>query len=350
MARRQKFRTTDMYEEYEDIDEAYWDRRSSKPKPKKASADLISGVVLRSLGHHYEVRTSVEDEYGVRHHVRLCEVRGRLLQERTKDTLIAAGDRVMIKPHGADKGLIEEVEPRQSVLSRQQPGVNVPAEDVILANPDQALIVFAVTRPDPHLRMLDRFLVIAEANLLPTIICVNKIDLVDIDYAKQIFSPYEKIGYRVIYASAEDSLGLEELEAILTDRITVVTGPSGVGKSSLINALHPGLALDIGNLRDFMNKGKHTTRTAQLLPLPFGAWTYIADTPGIRELGLYDIEPDELGFYFREFAPYIHNCRFPDCTHDHEPGCAVRAAVEAGDIHPERYESYLRLLRGEEEE
>jgi ribosome biogenesis GTPase len=349
LAKRQKFRALDVHDEYEDIDEAYWDKRTSKPKPKKASANLVPGVILRARGHHYDVRTSIDDGLTIEHHIRLCEVRGRLLQEKSKDTLVAVGDRVLIRPNGPDSGLIEEVEERHSVLSRQQPGVSVPAEDVILANPDQALVVFSITQPEPHLRMLDRFLVIAESNVLPTIICVNKIDLTGLDYARSIFGIYEAMGYRVIYASADAGVGLEDLEELLTDRITVVTGPSGVGKSSLINAIHPELDLEIGDLRDFMNKGKHTTRSAQLLPLPFGDETYIADTPGIRELGLYDIDPSDLGFYFKDIEPYVNECRFPNCIHDHEPGCAVRAAVEAGKIHPDRYESYIRLVRGEDE-
>ena len=167
--------------------------------------------------------------------------------------------------------------------------------------------------------------------------------------AAERFGLYASMGYRVIYASAESGEGIAELENALIDRITVVTGPSGVGKSSLINVIDPTLNLEVGDLRDFMNKGKHTTRTAQLLPLPFGDETYIADTPGIRELGLYDIDPADLGFYFKDIEPYVNECRFPSCTHDHEPGCAVRAAVEAGQIDSERYESYLRLFRGEDD-
>ena len=174
------------------------------------------------------------------------------------------------------------------------------AEDVILANPDQALIVFAITQPEPHLRMLDRFLVVAEFAEIPAIICVNKVDLSTLDHAHAIFELYERIGYRVIYASAEENLGIDELEELLADRITVVAGPSGVGKSSLLNAIHPDLHLETGDLRDFLNKGKHTTRQAHLISLPFGERTFVADTPGIRELGLYDIDPADMGFYFIE--------------------------------------------------
>jgi ribosome biogenesis GTPase len=173
--------------------------------------------------------------------------------------------------------------------------------------------------------MLDRFLVIAEANELPVTLCVNKVELVGLAHVQALFGLYERIGYGVLYASAAEHTGIDALRELLSGRITVVTGPSGVGKSSLLNAVHPDLHLRTGDLRDFA-----------------------ADTPGIRELGLYDIAPENLGFYFREFLPYIHDCRFPGCTHDHEPDCAVRAAVERGSIAQERYDSYLRLLHGEE--
>jgi ribosome biogenesis GTPase len=320
------------------------EKRGRKPKPKKESANLLAGVVLRALGHHYDVQTEAVD--GTR--VRLCEVRGRLLLERSKDTLVAVGDRVWVQPEGEKGGKIERVAERHSVLSRQRPGVDSPAEDVILANPDQALVVFAAAQPEPHLRMLDRFLVITERNELATVICVNKIDVAGLARAQELFGLYERIGYRVIYASAETGQGVDALRTLLQDRITVVTGPSGVGKSSLINVIHPALRLEVGDLRGFESKGKHTTRAAHLLALPFGEQTFIADTPGIRELGFYDIHPEELSFYFVEMQPFVYDCHYPGCTHDHEPGCAVRTAVAAGQITPERYDSYLRLLHGEE--
>jgi ribosome biogenesis GTPase len=333
------------YEEYDDaMEQSYRERVSRKPVQKKDSAGVIGGVVVRARGHVYDVEPA--GERGGQ--ALMCEVRGRLLQERGKDTLVAVGDRVWVQTTQPGKGLIERIEPRHSVLSRQQPGVNTPAEDVILANSDQALVVFAASRPDPHLRMLDRFLVIAEANELPVVLCVNKIELVGLDAVKQVFGLYERIGYPVLYASAAGRVGIDELRELLTGRITVVTGPSGVGKSSLLNAVHPKLNLRTGDLRDFASKGRHTTRAAHLYRLPFGVDTYVADTPGIRELGLYDIAPANLGFYFREMLQFLHDCRFPGCTHDHEPDCAVRAAVERGEIAKERYESYRRLLHGEE--
>ncbi len=345
MARQYPNRDVD-YDEYAERAERV-EPRSRKAKPKRASANLLRGIVMRARGHHYDVAVlSQEGRPGG--DVRLCEVRGRLLQERGRDTLVAVGDYVWIVPVGATRGQIERIEERESVLSRQHPGVAVPAEDVILANPDQVLVVFAIVDPEPHLRMLDRFLVIAEANELPALICVNKLDLASSQDAEALFGIYTKIGYPVIYASTVTGEGIDALREVLKDRVTVLSGPSGVGKSSLLNAIEPGLNAQIGDISEVLSKGRHTTRSAQLYALHFGTDTFVADTPGIRELGLYEIDGQNLGFYFREFVPYIHDCRYPNCTHDHEPECAVRRAVETGAISPARYESYLRLLHGEE--
>ncbi len=202
-----------------------------------------------------QIEGTENGRHGASGDVRVCEVRGRLLQERGRDTLVAVGDRVWVKPDGARRGQIERVDERHSVLSRQHPGVSVPAEDVILANPDQALLVFSVTQPEPHLRMLDRFLVIAEANELPAIICANKIDLTGEDHAASIFGRYAAIGYRVIYASAETGAGIAELKAQLTDMtITVLAGRKRGGQgSSLLNAIHPALNIQVGDLREVLD-------------------------------------------------------------------------------------------------
>lgn len=343
------FDEVDEYEAYDELDEYYEAPRTRKAKPKRKSVNLLPGVVVRARGHHYDVQIFEDDNVPASEvgRVRMCEVRGRMLQERGRDTLVAVGDRVMIVPEGKKLGKIEQVEVRTSVLSRQHPGVSTPAEDVILANPDQVLVVFSVAQPEPHLRMVDRFLVIAEANELPAIICANKVDLIGVDAAKAIFGLYEDIGYNVVYTSAEDGTGIRTLSELLADATTVLSGPSGVGKSSLLNAIHPDLDIHVGDLREVLAKGKHTTRAARMYPLPIGARTFVADTPGIRELGLYDIDPQDLGFYFLEFVPFIHDCHFPNCTHDHEPDCAVRDAVERGVITRQRYDSYLRLLHGE---
>ena len=340
----------DEYEEYDELDEYYEGPRTRKPKPKRQSHNILPGVVVRARGHHYDVQIvdlegKASKEVG---RVRMCEVRGRLLQEKGVDTLVAVGDRVWVVPDGKRLGKIEKVDERTSVLSRQHPGLSTPAEDVILANPDQVMVVFSVAQPTPHLRMVDRFLVIAEANELPAVICANKIDLIGIESAESIFHPYEDIGYQVVYASAETGEGVDELKTILAGSLTVFSGPSGVGKSSLLNAIRPDLNLHVGDLRDVLDKGRHTTRAARMYSLPIGANTFVADTPGIRELGLYDIDPQDLGFYFVEFVPYIHDCHYPNCTHDHEPACAVRSALRQGKISAARYSSYLRLLHGEE--
>lgn len=350
-------RNPDAYELWDEaFEEDYFDAPAkSKPKPKKR-ARTVAGVVVRARGHHYDVATEGGE-------VVSCRVRGRLLQERTKDlTLLAVGDRVEVVLEGKKKGLIDSVEERDSALSRQMPGTNRPSEDVIVANPDQVLIVFSVQDPEPHLRMLDRFLVIAESNELPAVIVANKIDLTGMDRARQTFQLYEGLGYPLLYVSATDgvefdpnldsanpsSLGsLDQLRRLLTDKLTVVSGPSGVGKSALINALHPRLNLRVGELRSFEGKGRHTTRSAQLFPLPFGETTFVADTPGIRELGLYEIDPGSLSFFFVDLKPFVNDCHFPNCTHDHEPNCAVRQAVSDGMVSPDRYDSYVRLLNGE---
>lgn len=340
--------------DYEDIAERAGRSlpRSRKAKPKRASDNLLRGIVVRARGHHYDVtilsHEGRDQKLRPGGEQRMCEVRGRLLQDRGRDTLVAVGDYVWIVPEGDRLGKIERIEERQSVLSRQHPGVSSPAEDVILANPDQVLVVFAIVEPEPHLRMLDRFLVIAEANELPAVICVNKLDLSSAENAEALFGLYTRIGYPVVYASTVTGEGIDELRELLSDRVTVISGPSGVGKSSLLNAIQPGLNVQIGEVSEALNKGRHTTRAAQLYSLPFGTDTFVADTPGIRELGLYEIDEQSLGFYFREFVPFIHSCRFPNCTHDHEPECAVRKAVDEGVISRERYQSYLRLLHGEE--
>ncbi|MEM7537157.1 MAG: ribosome small subunit-dependent GTPase A [Chloroflexota bacterium] len=351
------------YEEYDDYGD-YRQRGFKKPKPKRKSKELIPGIVVRGRGHHYDVQTwfntggdtgantGRDHDPNAENGFRLCRVRGRLLQEKQTSTLVAVGDRVKVLPNGTTKGQIEEIEERETALSRRQPFANPPMEDVILANPDQVLIVFAIQQPDPHLRMLDRFLVIAEYSELPAIICVNKVDLVEMDYAKQTFGLYEEIGYDVCYTSTETGEGLDKLRTLMHGQTSVLSGPSGVGKSSLLNALYPQLNLDTGELRDFLGKGRHTTRAAHLLQIPTksddpDALTFVADTPGIRELGLFDIETADLGFCYKEIEPFVNDCHFPNCTHDHEPGCAVRQAVEDGHVTHVRYDSYLRLMRGE---
>jgi ribosome biogenesis GTPase len=196
------------------------------------------------------------------------------------------------------------------------------------------------------MRMLDRFLIIAEEQSIPALIVANKTDLVPREFARELFGHYADIGYSLIYSSVPKEEGLSRLEENLSGKISALAGPSGAGKSSLLNAIQPGLGLTIQKVSQATGKGKHTTVASELFPLEGGG--YVADTPGLKSLALWDIEPEELDGYFPEISPLVAQCQFSDCTHMHEPGCAVIEAVENGEIHPQRYDSYLRLRFGEE--
>lgn len=269
----------------------------------------------------------------------ICQLRGKLKRGRATGDIAALGDRVQITAAADGSGAIEEIEERQRAIVRLDPRPRGIYQQVLLANPDQAVFVFACADPTPKLRMLDRFLVVAEKQKVPPLIIANKTDLVE--DAAQIFGMYAQIGYRILYTSANTGRGIEELRAALQGRISALVGPSGAGKSSLLNALQPGLGLAVNEVSPFMKKGQHTTVSRQLFPLEGGG--YVADTPGWKSLALWDTRPEEMDAYFPELSPLVAACQFSDCTHTHEPGCAVLAALEAGRIHRERYESYLRL-------
>lgn len=271
---------------------------------------------------------------------------GRMKKEWQDSSLVAVGDLVSISINDDGTGTIEQIGERKSVLSRTRPSahnrtVTRDQEQVLVANLDQVIFVFSTKTPHPSLRKLDRFLVVAEMNEIPAIICVNKIDLVKEEKARKLFGLYEAIGYPVIYTSVKQGRGIDELRSCLKDKISVLTGSSGVGKSSLLNVIEPGLGLKVHEVSKASGKGLHTTRYAELFPLQMGG--YVADTPGIRGLALFDLEPTEIDAYFREIAPFVPDCRFSDCSHRHEPGCAVREAVQRGEISEQRYDSYLRL-------
>jgi ribosome biogenesis GTPase len=302
------------------------------------STEQIPGLIIRSQSGFYTVQT----EGGSL----TCHLRGRLKQGKHVGDIAAVGDRVLVSCQSEGVGSIESIEARTRSLVRLDPRPQGVYQQVILANPDQAVFVFACTRPTPHMRMLDRYLVIAGRQNLPAIIVANKIDLVGRAKADELFGFYPTIGYPVVFCCAKSGEGVDELHLLLKGKISALAGPSGVGKSSLLNAIQPGLGLAVREISEAFQKGRHTTTVRQLLPLDGGG--YVADTPGMRSLALWDTEPEELDGYFPELAPLVAQCQFSDCNHKTEPGCAVRAAVEAGKVRPERYDSYLRLRAGEE--
>ncbi len=274
----------------------------------------------------------------------ICQLRGKLKQGRATGDIAAIGDRVTITVLPDGSGVIENVEERKRAIVRLDPRPQGVYQQVLLANADQAVFVFACANPNPKLRMLDRFLVITEKQNIPAVIVANKIDLVE--NAKELFNMYEAIGYRVIYTSTKTRAGLDEFRSQLQNKVSALAGPSGVGKSSLLNAIQPGLGLAVNEISTAMNKGKHTTVTRQLFALEGGG--YVADTPGWKSLALWDTEAEEMDAYFPELRDLVPQCQFSDCSHVHEPGCAVLAALKAGTVHPERYESFLRLRAGQE--
>jgi ribosome biogenesis GTPase len=283
----------------------------------------------------------------------VCQLRGKLKETYNETDLVAIGDRVTIETQEDGTGTVMEVAERVRVLSRvatsSAVGTSAEREQIIIANPDQAIFVFAAANPDPHTRMLDRFLVAAEKAAIPEIrICVNKTDLKELAHVQEVFSIYEKIGYPVLYVSAKTNENIETLRDILAGKVSVFTGPSGVGKTSLLNAIEPDLGRRVNAVSQATTKGRHTTRYSELIPLSVGG--YLADTPGIRTISPWDVEPDELDGYFIEIGPHVGNCKFQDCTHTHEPGCGVQAALERGEISEERFESYLRLREMLEQE
>lgn len=274
----------------------------------------------------------------------ICRLRGKLKQGRAVGDIAALGDNVLIEVLADGSGAIENVEERKQAIVRLDPRPQGIYQQVLLANADQAVFVFACANPNPKLRMLDRFLVITEKQKIPAVIIANKVDLVD--NARELFSVYESIGYRVIYTSTKTRVGLDELKAQLQNKISALAGPSGVGKSSLLNEIQAGLGLAVNEISKVMNKGRHTTVTRQMFALDGGG--YVADTPGWKSLALWDTEAEEIDAYFPDLRDLVPNCQFSDCSHKHEPGCAVLAALKAGTVHPERYESYLRLRAGQE--
>jgi ribosome biogenesis GTPase len=307
--------------------------------------DRLPGMIVRAQSGFFAVETAAGTF--------TCRLRGRLKRERLDTDLAALGDRVVILPQDDGTGAIEEILPRQRALSRRAAGGggrrdrNAPREkeQVLVANPDQAVFVFACAEPAPHLRMLDRFLVAAERARIPAMVCANKTDLVGPQRPAEIFGLYRDIGYPVLFTSALTGVGIPELRGVLNGKINVFSGPSGTGKSSLLNTIQPGLQLRVSHVSEAVHKGRHTTVAPELVPLEGGG--YVADTPGLRAIAFWDIEPEELDAYFPEIGPLVGQCEFSDCSHERTPGCAVERAVREGRVSPQRYDSYLRLRRGE---
>jgi len=304
------------------------------------------GVVLGGTGGSWRVR--VENESLVD-----ASLRGRLKRDSSGDgsrrdsdadrVKLAVGDEVLVEPDARGGAwAICQILPRRSRLARRAPGGGY-GERIVAANVDQVVIVFAAAKPEPHPRMLDRFLVIAEANDLAARIIVNKVDLVAESDVHARFNAYSRAGYPVHFTSTKRGDGLHDVRAVLTGRVSVFTGPSGVGKSSLLNALFPGASLRVGEISESVNKGRHTTVGALMIPLPDESVGYVVDTPGLREIGMWALSAEHLDMCFPELRPYPTQCRFADCTHTVEPGCAVKDAVKRGDIDAARYASYLKL-------
>lgn len=300
---------------------------------------LEKGIIIRSTGSWYTVYTDSGQ-------LRLSRLRGkyRLKGIRTTNPL-AVGDLVAIRmEEGKETAIIEHIEDRKNFIIRKATNLSKAAH-IIAANLDQALLVVTLQNPRTSTGFIDRFLVTAEAYHLPVSIVFNKFDLLDemqIAEQNKLIAAYENIGYPCLQVSALSGYGLDELKQQMEDKVNLFSGHSGVGKSALINALDPNLNLRIGDLSDYHSKGKHTTTFAQMHQLSFGGW--IVDTPGIKEFGLYELEKETLAQRFPEMRKRMAQCRFTNCTHRHEPGCAVKEALENGQIAAFRYTNYLNML------
>lgn len=283
---------------------------------------LEEGRVIKAYNSFFYVQTDTE--------LVSCKLRGKLKKTR-KSQGVVPGDKVLIGRLPDGTGVVEEQLPRESLLRR-------PA----VANVTQVILTFAAAQPDLHPLLLNRFLVLAEwSGLHNIIICVNKADLYEGDMAA-FLSLYEHAGYKVLRVSAREKQGMEELRQVLAGETTVFAGPSGVGKSSLLNVIDESLELATGHVSDKIKRGRHTTRVAELLPYEGG---FIVDTPGFSAMELGEIPLEDLAHYFLEFRPYLGKCRFAPCSHTHEPDCGIKEALAAGEISQERYDAYLTIYK-----
>jgi ribosome biogenesis GTPase / thiamine phosphate phosphatase len=298
---------------------------------------MKKGLVIQSTGKWYKV--------AIDGNITNCRLRGKLrLDENEVTNPVAVGDYVDVQPEDDGTGSISQVHPRKNYIPRQATHGRR-GEQILVANIDCAWAVLSVRKPKLKTGFIDRFLVTCEAYEVNPGIIINKIDLAgkkDQNMLQDIRELYEQLGYKILLTSTEQPDTLKELKKELRDKTSVLIGPSGVGKTSLLNAIDPTLNLPIGEISSYSNKGKHTTTFARLITLKDGG--FIADTPGIRELGLVNIEPYELSLFYPEMKTFRSECKFYNCTHSHEPGCRVIEAFEEGKIHPERYNSYLNIL------
>lgn len=284
-----------------------------------------------------------------------CTLRGTLKRRHRSATgrrlyadPVAVGDQVIFTQLDAEEGVVEDILPRETKFSRQYAGKHGDIEQVIVANAHQIVAVVSTLMPPLNFRTLDRFLILAEAGDMEAVICVNKMDLVDAtqrDELVETFTNYEKLGYQILYTSIHIPESLETLRDILRDKFSVIIGASGVGKSSLLNVLQPDLGLRTGEVGIRTQKGRHTTTLVELFSLEFGG--EVADTPGIREVGLWGVDTENLEHYFPEMEPHLGQCKYNDCAHVAEPDCAIQDAVASGEIHTERYRSYVVLRTGD---
>ncbi len=308
--------------------------------------ERLAGLIIKEQSGFYWVQTADHNTY-------MCELRGRLKEAAKSSDIAAIGDRATISlrhEEGTDvlMGVIEELVPRKSALSRavrttgKRGAGQAEREQVVIANADRALFVFAAAQPSPDLKILDRLLVAGEkSGIADLLIVLNKIDLESPPQLDEIFANYAALGYHVLRTSAVRGDGIEQLTQTLRDGISVFTGPSGVGKTSLLNCIQPGLGRQVKAVGRHSEEGVHTTRDSVLVQLETGG--YLADTPGIRSITVWDIEPDELDAYFVDIAPHVLDCKFSNCTHTDEPACAVKVALQAGKIAQHRYRHYLDL-------
>lgn len=307
-------------------------------RDEAADAAAPQGLVIRVDSRLCRVRTDEGQDVD-------CRVRGLLFREQREfDKPVAAGDRVRLKMQRTEPHMISGVLPRRNALSRPKRG----GRQIIASNLDRALLTLACTGVHLNVRLLDRMLVACEREGFQALIVLNKVDLVaDRSLLAPFLDLYEPLGYPVLTTSALTGEGLDELAKRLGHGISIFAGMSGVGKSALLTAIKPDLRLRSADVSESSGKGRHTTTSVSLLELAPGAW--VVDTPGIREFGIHGLEPHEIGRCFVEFRPFVGRCRFRTCTHDHEVACAVKEAVEQGEIDELRYDSYLRILKGGDE-